>query len=152
MNAVVLYDSEWGNTEQVARTISEVLERHYGVRMVSADNVLDITVRPDLLVVGSPTHHRQPTDGIMMALRSLPDGYVQRVACAVFDTRYQRPRFLTGSAALGIARHLSGRGAMVEIGPESFFVVNKEGPLVEGELDRAHNWARQVLYLVTPNP
>lgn len=152
MNAVVLYDSQWGNTGQIARRISEVLIRMYGVQTISAGDVNNITARPDLLVVGSPTHHRRPSDGIMLALRLLPDEFLDGVACAAFDTRYQRPRFLTGSAGLGIARYLSRRGARVEIGPESFFVVDKDGPLAEGELDRAHNWARQVLYLVTPNP
>jgi flavodoxin len=152
MRAVVLYDSQYGNTERIASIVADVLRRHYDVELVSAAQVSKISERPDLLVVGSPTHHRKPTPGILTALRWLPDAFVDRVAVAAFDTRYSRPRFLTGAASLGIARRLNHRGARVEIGAESFFVSDKEGPLESGELERAERWAQQVLYLVSPNP
>jgi flavodoxin I len=152
MKAVVLYDSQYGNTEQIARTVAHVLQRHYAVQLISASDVSILTDRPDLLVVGSPTHRRRPTPAMLAALRALPDALIDRVATAVFDTRYKRPRFLTGAASLGIAKSLGRRGARVEIGAESFFVEDKEGPLLAGEIERAERWAYQVLYLVSPNP
>ena len=47
---------------------------------------------------------------------------------------------MTGSAARGIARRLRHHGYDV-IGIESFLVADAEGPLEEGELDRARAWA-----------
>jgi hypothetical protein len=47
---------------------------------------------------------------------------------------------LTGSASHGIARRLRHHGYRV-IGVESFVVDGAEGPLAEGELDRAREWA-----------
>ena len=61
------------------------------------------------------------------------------VAC--FDTRFHKPRWLTGSAARFMAKRLSKMGFLL-LGPsESFFVKGKEGPLEDGELERAEIWA-----------
>jgi flavodoxin len=152
MHAVVLYDTVHGTTREVAKVIARVLEKRYRVRILAAEDYAEITERPDLLVVGSPTHRRRPTSAILTAIRKLPDNVLDRVAAAAFCTRYNRPRFLTGAASLGIARRLNHRGARVEIGAESFAVVDTNGPLVNGELERAERWAEQVLYLVSPNP
>jgi flavodoxin len=152
MHAVVLYDTVHGTTREVAEVIARVLGKRYRVQILAAEAYEEITERPDLLIVGSPTHRRRPTPAILTAIRQLPDSVLDRVAAAAFCTRYNRPRFLTGAASLGIARRLNHRGARVEIGAESFAVVDINGPLVDGELERAERWAEQVLYLVSPNP
>jgi len=46
---------------------------------------------------------------------------------------------MTGVAARGIARRLRQHGLDV-VSTESFLVENTEGPLLEGELDRAREW------------
>ena len=60
---------------------------------------------------------------------------------AAFDTRFDKPAFLTGSAAKGIAKRLRQRGFELVAEPESFFVLGTEGPLKDGELERAAAWA-----------
>jgi flavodoxin len=152
MNAIVLYDSNDGRTHDLATVIGEVLTKRYEVRLVQANDWATIDERPDLLVVGSPTVRRRPTQAILTALRKLPDDVLNRVASAAFCTRQNRPRFLTGAASLGIARRLTYRGARVEIAAESFRVSGIDGPLSDGERDRARQWANQVMYLVGPNP
>jgi hypothetical protein len=62
---------------------------------------------------------------------------------ATFDTRLDKSPLLTGTAARGIARRLHRRGYDV-IGDESFLVEDAEGPLEEGELDRARAWGEQL--------
>jgi hypothetical protein len=52
-----------------------------------------------------------------------------------------KPRWLTGSAAQVIARRLDGFGLDLVADPESFFAAHTEGPLLDGELDRAAGWA-----------
>ena len=47
---------------------------------------------------------------------------------------------MTGSAARGIARRLRHHGYEV-IATASFLVADSEGPLEEGELNRARSWA-----------
>ena len=56
---------------------------------------------------------------------------------AAFDTRLDRSPVPTGAAARGIAKRLRRCGYEVIADPESFFVEDSEGPLAEGELDRA---------------
>jgi flavodoxin len=152
MNAIVLYDSRYGRTQELAALIGQVLEKRYSVRLIHADDWTMITERPDLLVVGSPTIRRGPSPAILTALRKLPEDVLDRVAAAAFCTRQDRPRFLTGAASLGIARRLNFRGARVEIAAESFRVSGIDGPLARGELERAQHWAEQVMYLISPNP
>jgi len=76
--------------------------------------------------------------GIRKFLERLPE--VDGTAAACFDTRFDKSRILTGSAAKAMARRLGRRGYRIVAEPESFFVLDSEGPLKEGELDRARRW------------
>ena len=68
-------------------------------------------------------------------------GSLEGVAAAGFDTRLSWPRWLSGSAATGIAAKLRQSGAKV-IEPEASFVVAGKYPLLQpGELMRATAWA-----------
>ena len=49
----------------------------------------------------------------------------------------------TGSAAKGIAHRLVSHGYEA-VGEESFLVEGTDGPLHEGELERARAWGRQL--------
>jgi hypothetical protein len=49
-----------------------------------------------------------------------------------------------GYASTRIAKALKKHGANV-VAAETFFVHGKEGPLVDGEIDRAKAWANQVI-------
>jgi flavodoxin len=141
MNAFVLYDSKYGNTEQIARAIGAALEVDSAVQIQSIK--VDTTLPPDLdlLIVGSPTHAHGIPPELKMFLDDLPTGALSGVAAAAFDTRYRMPVLLTGSAASGIAKRLRQKGARLVRGPESFFIEHSEGPLVKGEIERATAWA-----------
>jgi hypothetical protein len=58
------------------------------------------------------------------------------------------PRFFMnagGYAAPRIAGKLKKRGGNQVVPPEGFFVKGKEGPLKEGELERAASWANLII-------
>jgi hypothetical protein len=76
--------------------------------------------------------------GLRVWLRDLPRRAGGRAVA--FDTRGDARAAVTGSAARGIARRLRHHGYEV-IATESFLVADAEGPLEEGELDRARSWA-----------
>jgi len=84
----------------------------------------------------------QPTAGIRTLIADLPDGEGTPVAC--FDTRFEKSVILTGSAAKTLAKKLKQRGYAVIGEPESFFVLDMEGPLKDGELDRAQDWGASI--------
>jgi flavodoxin len=52
---------------------------------------------------------------------------------------------LFGYAAKPIADRLEKKGGERIMPPEGFFVEGTEGPLKEGELERAADWAKQIM-------
>ena len=49
-----------------------------------------------------------------------------------------------GYAAKPIADRLQKKGGELVVPPEGFYVADTEGPLLEGELKRAVDWANQI--------
>jgi Flavodoxin domain len=160
MNAVVVYESVYGNTRAIAEAIAEGLG---GATVASVHDAGSAAGAAELLVVGGPTHihglatsrsrkmavdaaqedgHAVEPDaaadpGLRRWLSELPK--VDGVRAAAFDTRLDRSAAMTGAAARGIGRRLRHRGYEV-IARESFLVEDSEGPLEEGELGRARAW------------
>jgi hypothetical protein len=165
MNALVVYESMYGNTRQIAQAVAEGL----GGASVLAVGQADAPAQDvDRLVVGGPTHmHGLATSGSrrMAVEAAKEDGHaaVEPGAAddpglrrwladlaerdggraAAFDTRLDRSPMLTGMAARGIARRLRRRGYEV-LASESFLVEDAEGPLEEGEVDRARTWGEEL--------
>jgi flavodoxin len=146
MNTLVIYDSQFGNTERVAQAIAEALHADGIAQALRFDPARPVELQGlDLLVVGSPTQGWRPTPAIQSWLASLTAEQLRGVGVACFDTRFKKPRWLTGSAAQVIARRLRKHGAALFAPPESFFVQSTQGPLVDGELQRAASWAQALI-------
>lgn len=156
MKALVIFESVYGNTEKVARAI--------GAGLAAAGKVLVVPVaesRPeqltglDLLVVGSPTQAFGPIAGTKEFLKTLPAQALKGKKVAAFDTRVSvaevNSKVLTvmvgafGYAAEKIAKELKARGGAEVVAPAGFFVADKEGPLKDGELERAAAWAGEIV-------
>ena len=146
MKALVVYDSQFGNTEKVAQEIAQTLESKAAVSIARAAQYGEASWQGvDLLVVGCPTQAWKATKEMNAFLERIPKGALAHTAVATFDTRYDRPAWLTGSAAKSMANKLSKSGARLVTPPESFFVTGSEGPLAEGELAHAAAWSRGLL-------
>ena len=162
MKALVVYESLWGNTERVAEAIAAGLRESMEVDLVTVDEA-PTALGPDigLVVAGGPTHafsmsrpatrtdalnrgaDRNPQLGLREWLDKLPVGqHSQRIA--TFDTRVAKVRHLPGSAARAAAKVARRHGFLRADDVESFYVDDVEGPLLNGELDRATAWARQI--------
>jgi flavodoxin len=142
MNTLVVYDSQFGNTEKIAQAIAQALTEYGTARaMLVGDYTPDALQGVDMLVVGCPTQAWHSTEHIQTFIKQLEHQTVQNLCVAEFDTRLDKPSWLTGSAAKGMAKSLRPLGAQL-LSPESFLVTGKEGPLVEGEVERAAEWAR----------
>jgi hypothetical protein len=163
MRALVVFESLYGNTAAIGEVVAGSLRsRGFDVAVGSVSNVSTAeTDAVDLLIVGGPTHahglsrastrkagasdqkntYADPTTepGLREWLADLPLGR-GRVAAA-FDTRFDKPVLLTGSAAKGIARRLEHLGFRVIVEPESFLVTT-ENRLKDGEIERATAWAK----------
>ncbi|MBN1315994.1 MAG: flavodoxin domain-containing protein [Anaerolineales bacterium] len=139
MKAIVIYDSNHGNTEMVAQAIGEAID----AQAVKVNDINKVDLKEyDLLIVGSPTNGGWPTQGIMNLLKS--PLALEGVNGAAFDTRTATiwNRLLPfGYAAPRIASMLEKK-CKLQAQPEGFIVLGIRGPLKEGELERAAAWAR----------
>ncbi len=145
MNALVVYDSQYGNTERVAQAIAEALRAFGRARTVRSGVAPLVELdEVDTLILGCPTQGWRPTQTMRDFLENTPAESLRRLAVVCFDTRLHKPRWLTGSAAAVLARKLKQAGVRSLMPPESFFVVATEGPLEPGELERAAAWARAI--------
>jgi flavodoxin len=150
MKALVIYDSQYGNTEQVARAIAASLEEQIQVQIISARTASRFDVKDaNLIAMGCPTQGHGLSPAMRALLERLPVNSLPGVPALAFDTRLHLPGWLSGVAAGQIARHLQRIGCRIILPHESFFVSGSEGPLVEGELERAAAWARRALELAT---
>jgi hypothetical protein len=160
MHAIVVYESIYGNTRAVAEAIAEGLG---GAPVLTPEELSAQTPDADLLVVGGPTHaHGMATarsrrdaaraarpggsvDPGGPALRDWLAGLARadEALAAAFDTRLTKPEWLTGAASHGIAKRLRRHGFDV-LDTASFLVTTGEGPLVDGELERARRWGAEL--------
>lgn len=147
----VIYDSVFGNTEKIAQAIAAALgTQAIPVSQADAGQLAGL----DLLVVGSPTRGFRPTEGISQLLNGLPKNHLAGARVAAFDTRLvletiesKALRFLVdkgGYAAKTIAKVLVKQGGVLAAPAEGFLVTGEQGPLKDGELERAADWAKLI--------
>jgi flavodoxin len=139
MKGIVVFDSNFGNTQTIAERIASVLD-------VQAVSIKDIkpTELKDLgfLVVGSPIIGWKPSLRMLEFLSGLTKGQFSGTKVASFDTRVEL--FLHGDAAEKILKALKSAGGVEVMPSTGFHVKGKQGPLFEGELDKASDWADQI--------
>jgi flavodoxin len=144
MDTCVIYDSLHGNTEKIARAIGSGIGEDVPVLPAGGVTPADLE-QYDLLIVGAPTHGGRPKEALRNLLNDIPASIMVGKRVAAFDTRVSIKWVrIFGYAAPRIARKLKKMGVTLVGEPEGFFVSDTEGPLLEGELERAAEWGRQV--------
>ena len=162
MNVLIVHESMFGNTHQIASAIAEGMRegRAAGdVRVVHVDDApTTIADDVDLLLVGGPTHGfsmtrpqtRQDatTQGATAAREGVREWIAtvtprQELPVVTFDTRVH-VKMLPGSAASAAAKALRHRGFDRAERGETFWVQGTPGPLEAGELDRARSWGTEL--------
>jgi hypothetical protein len=155
MNAVVVYESHWGNTETIARAIAEGIGPEARA-LVTDEATPEVIAEAELVVAGAPVMaFRLPTDGmaqnaaldrkapvpadvshptIRAWLEQLPEHHG---FAAAFETRL---RWSPGGATGAIDHGLEQAGFKIVAKPEKFVVTGAYGPLRDGETERARAW------------
>ena len=144
MKTLIVYDSVYGNTEKIAQAIGEVIGGEVKLARVGEVDVSELKAL-DLLVVGAPTHAARPSPAMREFLDKVEARALEGVKVAGFDTRltswWAR---IFGFAARGIANGLKKKRGTLVASPEAFYVEGSEGPLKEGELERATAWGKKI--------
>jgi flavodoxin len=163
MKGIVIYDSEFGNTEQIAQAVGSTMDSHEEVIVLKVSDVKpDQFAGLDLLIIGSPTQRFRPTPGISNMLKGIPLNSLEGVKVAAFDTRLTASEInntpvlaffvrISGDSAYA-ARHIADRlkkkGGHLVVPPEGFYVEGMKGPLVQGELERAADWTKHICAVI----
>jgi flavodoxin len=147
MKSLVVYFSKFGNTQKIAEAIAETLGSAGPVRVISTDQLSGSDLEGiDMVVMGSPTHRMNLPEAVRVAFETLPRRILRDIPVAAFDTSYKMSRWLAPfTAARKLAHKLRRLGGKCVVPPETFHVVEREGPLYEGEIERARTWAALIL-------
>lgn len=146
MNTLVIYDSQFGNTEVLARIVANSLTaagtcEAKRVSSVRRENVAD----KDLIIFASPTVSWRELPAMQSFLEGLTPVDLKGKKIACFETVMHLPKFIKGSAVKSMLAKLSLVGAAAPVSTESFFVMGRDGPLQKGEEQRAEKWAKSIV-------
>jgi hypothetical protein len=155
MNAIVVYESHWGNTARIAEAIAEGIGTDARA-LTTSEATPAVVAAADLVVAGAPVmafslpsestrraaaqDHKAPQPAnvseplLRTWLEELPTGHA---AAASFETRL---RWSPGSATGSIDRAMQRAGFRTVAKPGKFVVTGSYGPLREGEIERAREW------------
>jgi len=154
VNAVVVYESLWGNTAAIAHAIAAGIGEG-AVALSTGEATPERIAGADLIVAGAPLlGFSLPTEQMREGIRKQPQGppadlsnpslrsWLETVPAssargATFETRIW---WSPGSAAKTAASALRERGYRVDSPGGRFVVTGKYGPLKDGELERAEAW------------
>jgi hypothetical protein len=160
MKAIVVYQSLWGNTAAIARAIAEGLGP--GARALSTvEATAAVVAGADLIVAGAPVlGFSLPRDNMLkmiemdkMKYKAAPD--ISRPTMrswlavlpagngrsAAFETRIW---WSPGGSTGGIESGLEHAGYRRLIKAQRFMVEGVEGPLRDGELEKAKAWGAEL--------
>jgi flavodoxin len=143
MKALVIYDSQYGNTEKIAKAIGKGFTGDVKVMKVGDVKPEDIAWAKTV-IIGSPTQAGRQTAAIKTFGEGLKADSFTGKRLAAFDTRVKGFAKIFGFAAPKIEAGLKDKGGNFTAQPQGFIVKGKEGPLAEGEEDRATTWAKAI--------
>ncbi len=141
MHVLIVYGSQFGTTEKLARIMGSALEQRHTVQVVAAKEAKALTGDDvQLLLVGAPDQVGGRRDLAKPFLSGLRERVFVGIAAAAFDTRMKGAEAEKGTAG-AIAEALEAAGCRLVLPPEGFMVAGFTGPLAPGEDERAMAWA-----------
>ncbi len=146
MNTLVIYFSKFGNTQMIAEAIAGALNSEGNVRVINSEELSATDINgADLVVMGSPTHRMNLPEAVRPVFERLPKRILRGIPVAAFDTSYKMSWWLNHfTAGKRLAQKLRKLGGKQVVPPEIFLVTGREGPLYDGEIERAREWAESL--------
>ncbi len=147
MKGIVVYDASFGNTKKIAETIAGTLkESGIEVDLLHVKDVKRLSAEDyDFLVLGSPTKLGTMSFAIRFFLGKVNGEEWMNKPFAAFDT--ELPDNIANkewSAAEKISEKLRDKGMNQLLPVLKAVVLGQKGPLKEGEVERARDYAREL--------
>jgi menaquinone-dependent protoporphyrinogen IX oxidase len=151
MKGIVIYDTSYGNTKKIGKIISETLrESGMEVDLFYVKDVKKLKATDyDFAVLGSPTRLGTMSFTFKRFLGKFKNEWANK-PFAAFDTENpgnierSQAENKEWSAAKKIAARLKEKNMNQLLPVLKAVVFGKEGPLKEGEIERAKNYARDI--------
>ena len=159
MRAIVVYESHWGNTAEIARAIAEGIGPEASA-LTTDEATASLVADADLVVAGAPIMaFGLPSDTMIDNVRKDPKAPVpgdvshpslrhwleglppSTAASASFETKL---RWSPGGAIGAIDERFDRAGFHPIAKGEKFWVTTPYGPLREGEIERARAWGGEL--------
>jgi flavodoxin len=130
--AIVLYHTQFGNTEKIAKAIAAgIADQGIEVDCLSVEDVQIDTLKDyELLAIGGPTHGFGMSKPMKEFMKKLEHVDLQDKNTFCFDTKNKGR--IWGSAAKGIEKQLRKRGLKIIKPHTSAIVKGLKGPLEDG--------------------
>jgi menaquinone-dependent protoporphyrinogen IX oxidase len=152
VKGIVVYDTSYGNTKKIAETIAETLkESGIEVDLFYVKDVKKLSGKDyDFFVLGSPTKFGTMSFAVRGFLGKVRSEEWMNKPFAAFDTENPEnvERSLAEkkewSAAEKIAEKLREKKMNQTLPVLKALVLGQKGPLVEGEVERTKDYARQL--------
>ncbi len=147
MKGIVVFDTSYGNTRKIAETIAETLkESGIAADAFYVKDVKKLAAKDyDFLVIGSPTKFGTMSFTVKRFLGKVKGKEWMNKPSAAFDT--ENPENIErneGSAAEKIAEKLKEKQMNQLLPVLKAVVLGWKGPLQEGEIERAKEYAREL--------
>jgi menaquinone-dependent protoporphyrinogen IX oxidase len=153
LKGIIIYDTSYGNTKKVAETIAETLkESGIEADFFKVNEVKNLSAKDyDFLVLGSPTKFGTMSFAVKFFLGKMKSEEWINKPFAAFDTENPeniekaRAENKEWSAAEKIAAKLKEKKMNQLLPVLKAAVLGQKGPLVDGEIERAKEFARTLI-------
>jgi flavodoxin len=148
VRGLVVYDSVFGNTKQVAEAIAEQIRADgHSAELVSLRSGGKEQAGADFMFVGGPTRIKKMTRHVKRFMKGLDKGYWSSRPICAFDThglpgkteeeRRKGDKWINPGAAGGIIALGGKLGLKMQPTPLRCAVMDMKGPLEPGSLEKA---------------
>ena len=152
MKGIIIYDTSFGNTKRIAETIQGTLkDAEIESNIFKVNEVKKLNAKEyDFFVLGSPTKFGTMSFAIKFFLGKMKGEEWMDKPFAAFDTEnpenveQSRIQNKEWSAAEKIALKLKEKNMRQLLPVLKALVLGQKGPLVEGEIDRAKSYSREL--------
>jgi flavodoxin len=152
MKVLVAFDTKYGNTETVAKTIAEGIRSVEGIE-VALINIKKVDFKKlegyDAILLGCPTHFGGPTRGAKKFIDKLGKTDLKGTKIAVFDT-YIKEDFEKSVKELEKRIDEKTPGLQLLLPGLSIQVEDMKGPILENEFPKCREFGKQVAAHLKP--
>jgi menaquinone-dependent protoporphyrinogen IX oxidase len=152
MKGIIIYDTTYGNTKEIAETI-EVTLKEFGIEadLFKVNEVKKLSAKDySFLILGSPTKFGTMSFAVKFFLGKVKSEEWQNKPFAAFDTENPenvekaRAENKEWSAAEKISKKLKENKMDQLLPVHKALVLGQKGPLVEGEIERTKDYAKEL--------